>query len=211
MKINELSQRTEASIAHLRQKLSQLDQLSEKAKSIELEIEKLRAEEQNILAGEDTDARKLSALLKVRASIDIQAANLDKVKAAIVDVEDHACAAAECTVKYFSAIRDFLLPVRKAKVLAQLRDIFDSNALLMLEGMLGAAIAVKEVELATQFPHMSLNNVLGAIANCRKLSAIADTLLGFLRQEDPEAEAIVGDFVPVVRARPSQGPAFVAR
>jgi hypothetical protein len=189
MNKNEVLQRAAASVAAVESHLTRLDELTAQANELTSAIEELNQSEVSLLASDESNEKKLKKLLEVRAKLSIQQANLGKNRNAIDAATEDVKSAATTANLWTGSLIDALVPARKARILEQLRTIFDEQAILALEGCLDAALIVKEVAAAERFYWSEVNG----ITDSRKIRATFDKLATYTEAESPDFEIIAGD------------------
>lgn len=171
------------------QKLKSLDELTAQSNELTSAIEELTQSEAELLASDKPDKKKLPELIEIRCRIDIQKANLQKNSNAIDAATEDVKSAATTANLWTGSLIDALVPARKARILEQLRTIFDEQAILALDGCLDAALIVQEVLAAERFRWSEVNG----ITDSRKIRATFQKLATYTEAESPDFVIIAGD------------------
>jgi hypothetical protein len=211
MNTNEALSKTEAAISATEQKLSILDDTEAQVSDLSKSIEELSQEEADLLASDQSESKKLAALLKIRATIDVRKSSLAKLNAEIGALQDKAIALGIFADRFLCAIRDALVAFRTDQILAELGKLFKASVLLELKRFTGWSLAVAEVEDGHDRFTWVWTKPENCLANARNLRSEFNRLSAMV-QSEPEIEIVTSEgwTVPVPPAgRYNRSVAFV--
>jgi hypothetical protein len=180
-------------ISAVEQKLTALEKLNADTQAITESVETLKESESTILAGDQSEEQKVKSLLKLRAILDVKSAALEKAKSEAAALTSETIeSGARCNL-WLGAIRDSVVPFRKARIGAELKALFIPQAALEVDRLLDFSLAVRELAQVDAL-YFSANRMEQSLSSCRKLRGVFGILSGAAEAETELVEVIAGDW-----------------
>jgi hypothetical protein len=191
MQTDEVLQRTEAAVVAVESKLTELDKLHLQASKLADLIQQAHDSEAEILASDASESSKVNSLLRVRAQRDARSAGLTATRAEIGAVEQEVIALGAKASLWLGALKDALTAEAKARVGAQVKDLFIKQAHIELDRLLNYSLAVRAIDEMDPLFFISANVPI-SLASARKIRATFDTLAAAVKSVEL-SEVIAGE------------------
>jgi hypothetical protein len=194
MNSQQVLQATEQSVALVDAKLTELTTLETNISDLQSEITSLEANEQELLQGDSiAGEKKVKRLVEARVRIDVAKADCGKLLLEAEGTRDELYFLGVRATNWIGSIQHGLSEIRKAKAVAQLREILAADKIgnRELEALAAYSQAVAEViGNETMSPWVQSRPDL-ALDNCKKLRAIFNRLAAMVEAEEAEIDFIV--------------------
>lgn len=190
----DLLQIAESAVTEAESKLAQLDVLVQTHSELTSNIESLSQQRNDVLAGDESDTRKVATMQKLDLTAEVRRSDLAKVADQIEEAKQAVIAAGISASQAIHTLKDNLIAAAKTAAKEVLLSVFDNSVVKLLEPYLNHAKAVKALAI-DHLPFVGPDKTDHNLAMTARVRGQLETLKGNAPVPQTAAPAVV-ELVP---------------